>query len=126
MYCSNCGTECSDQAQYCMNCSQKLLNTGEKKYEESNPPVQESTFVKLRFPVAGIFLILHGLISLYYAMLQKEWHYAYGGWRTFYVGSAGEFFWLALLQFFIIIITVFLLFWKEKDNMQFILIRKDK
>lgn len=76
----------------------------------------ECSDLKPRFPVAGIFLILHGLISLYNAMFEKDWHYAYGGWRTVYVGSNGEFFWLALLQFFIIIIAVILLFRKKKDK----------
>lgn len=90
MYCSNCGTECSNQAQYCMNCGQKLVDTGEQKYKEGNPPFQESAFLKPRLPVAGIFLILHGLIFLNNAMFEKEWHYG-RGWRTIFVGPGGSF-----------------------------------
>lgn len=118
MYCSNCGIEWSDQAQYCMNCGQELINTEGQRYENSNSgksPIPVNTFLKPRFPVAGIFLILHGLLSLFNAIFEKEW--TGRGWQPYYVGLEGEFFWPALLQFFIIIITAMVLFfWKEKDK----------
>ena len=123
MYCSKCGTKCPDGAQSCMKCGQKLdyekKEATEEFYDNVHKQPQETVNVtylsnkeeicqKSRFPIAGIFLILHGMISLYYAAYGLEVRPG----EYIFVGTTGPYFWPALLRFIIIIISV-LLFCKK-------------
>ena len=130
MYCSNCGAECSDGARFCIKCGQKLIHNKEEnaRYDSDDVPIlseitkdttyksdNESltgrgTIQKARFPIAVIFILLHGIISLNNAACRLMESGVY-----VYVGVVGHFFWPTLLQFLFIIAIVVLLF-RRKTN----------
>ena len=130
MYCSNCGAKCSDGARFCIKCGQKLAHNKEEKtrYDSDDIPAQpeiiqnttykndneslmeRDTLQKARFPVAVVFILLHGIISLNNAACRLMESGVY-----VYVGIVGHFFWPTLLQFLFIIAIVALLF-RRKIN----------
>lgn len=111
MYCSNCGAKCSDGGQFCIKCGQKLAHDNNKRSRPDDSSEQinfirdtaskdsngllaeEETTLKIKFPAAGIFFALHGILFLYLSMHQ---HYipvgpyvgfAYFNWHTWIILS---------------------------------------
>lgn len=127
MHCGYCGTKCSANIQFCVNCGKKLIYTRNQKTGD-DIPVQSKVFVnseygenlllqeentpKTRFPVAGIFLLLHGLILIYCSGFV-----CHGGSKPVFVGTQGDLFLPTLVQLFLICITAIFLFRRKNDKL---------
>lgn len=137
MYCSNCGAKCQDGTQFCAKCGKKLTNNESQKTEYSSnhvPGQMEVTrdtasggnhelltgksFLKIRFPTAGVFLLLHGVISLYHAACRL----GNNPDQYLFVGAAGYFFWPTLLQFLVIVAISVLLFRRKINKLLAVLL----
>lgn len=90
MYCSNCGTKCADGAQFCTKCGQRLFNDkdGQNGYRPDHiseltkstsnatsgnnheSSTEEKASSKIKSLVAGFFFALHGVLFLYYFIVD--------------------------------------------------------
>lgn len=126
MYCSNCGAKCSDEAQFCMKCGQRLAHHKDENagYGSDGIPVhvesikntasqsnnvslaEEGILPKIRFPVAGIFFALHGILFLYCSMHMN------GNPAEPFIGIA-FFTWQTWISLFLLFASAALLFLKK-------------